>query len=254
MSCVITCFKSVVDENDISIGSDQSVSFQRAQRKISDYEKNVIEAGNQLAGKLGADHVCLTFAPEGVSQQIKDALSRGPVEAIIVEDANAEAMTVQTTGKVLAAAIKNREDVACVICGDGSSDVYQKQTGARVAAALGWPYIGNAIAIEPEGDALLITQKADGVTRRLRVKGPCVIAALPELAEAKTPGMRDILAAKKKQQSTFSLADLGVSPEGNVAAEDPKGFVMERKNVMLEGTPEEAVAALVDSLKKEGVL
>lgn len=254
MSKIVTCFKSVIDENDISVDAGGGVSFARAQRKISDYEKSALEAGNHIAVEAGAEHVCLTFTVENAAQQVKDALSRGPQQAICVLDEAAELCDARTIGKVLAGAIAKTDDVRLVICADGSSDAYQKQTGPRIAAELGWPYVGNVVQASADGDGFAIVQKVDSVVRRMRVAAPCVVAVLPEICAPKTPGMRDILAAKKKAQTVYSLSDLGVAVDGALSAGEPRGFVMQRKNVMLEGAADEAATALVDALRKEGVL
>ena len=46
---IITCYKSVPDEQDIIINSsDGSLDFSRADTKISQYDLNAIEAANQI--------------------------------------------------------------------------------------------------------------------------------------------------------------------------------------------------------------
>ena len=254
MSYVITCYKSVVDENDIAVGDDRSVTIKSQQRKISDYEKVALEAGNQIAASLGATAACLTLGSETALPQVKDALSRGAAEAFSVIDPAADAADAALTAEALAAAVRKAGDVSVVVCADGSSDVYQKQTGPRVAAMLDWPFAGNVVKAEVDGEELLVTQKMDGALRKLRVDLPCVIAIMPEMCEAKTPGMRDILAAKKKPATQWSLAELDVDDKPVVEVGQMLGFVMQRKNIMLEGTADEAADELVCALRKEGVL
>jgi electron transfer flavoprotein beta subunit len=254
MACVITCFKSVIDEDDVSVSSTGAVSLERAHRKISDYEKCALGAGSQLATDAGAQAVCLTYGPDAIGQEVKDALSRGSERAICVIDPSAETATAQDTANVLAAAVTREDDVRAVVCSDGSSDVFQKQTAPRMAARLGWPYVGNVVDVKPDGDAFTVTQKAEGIVRTVRVQAPAVFAMVPDSSKSKTPGMREILAAKKKPQTQYSVADLGVELSSNIEVEPMEGFVMSRKNIMIEGTPQEAAAELVGDLKTEGVL
>lgn len=255
MDRVIACYKSVLCEDDIVVGDDQSVSMDRCQRKIGDYDRSAIEEANRLAAQIGGISGCLSFGTDAIEVSTKDALSRGVAEGYLVIDEAAAETDALLTGAALAAAISNIEDVRVVVCADGSSDVYQKQTAARIAATLDWPFAANTVKASVEGDALVVVQKiADGL-RTLRVQMPCVISVLPEIAEPPTPGMRDILAAKKKPVVTWSLADVGVTETTKVGNEAMRGYVMHRKNLIFdEGTADEQVAGLVESLKKEGVL
>src|SRR5690606_6347101 len=48
MSKIVACYKWVLDESDIRINSDLSVDFSKAKGKISDYDRNAIEAAVKL--------------------------------------------------------------------------------------------------------------------------------------------------------------------------------------------------------------
>ncbi|MDO4289630.1 MAG: electron transfer flavoprotein [Eggerthellaceae bacterium] len=257
MSRVVSCYKYVVDEQDVVVNPDSSVSTDNASRKISDYDRCAIVAGSKLAKEIGAGSACLTFGDAAAEKSLKDALSRGPEEAFAVIDEGAAAADARATGRVLAAALRTMGDAAVVVCADGSSDVYQRQTGARIAAALGWGYVPAAVSAEAEegGAALLVVQKLEDCLRTVRVETPCVIAVLPEFTEVPTPGMKDILSAKKKPQTTWSLADVEADASPGVEAGALRGYVVERKREMLDApSAQENVAALVTALKKEGVL
>jgi len=254
MAYIVACYKSVIDENDVAVAANGSVSLKGASRKISDYEKSILGAGGQLAAASGDTLACLTFGTDACLPQVKDALSRGPAEAFSVIDEAAENADAKLTADALCGAVEKIGDVHAVVCGDGSSDVYQKQTGPRMAALLDWPFVGNAVSAEVVGDGFKVAQKIDGAIRIVTVKAPCVISALPEICQPKTPGMRDILAAKKKPATQWTLADLNVAACTAVEVDELRGFVMERKNVMLEGSASEAATELVDALKKEGIL
>lgn len=88
MSKIIACYKWVADEADIKINADLSVDIKKAKGKISDYDKNAIEAAVQTASALGGQAVTLTFGTATAKQSLKDALSRGPEEGYWI---NAEA-------------------------------------------------------------------------------------------------------------------------------------------------------------------
>jgi electron transfer flavoprotein beta subunit len=44
MAKVIACYKWVADETDIKVNTDSTIDISKAKYKISDYDRNVIEA------------------------------------------------------------------------------------------------------------------------------------------------------------------------------------------------------------------
>ena len=68
----------------IRINSDLSVDFSKAKGKISDYDRNAIEAAVKLA-KPSVPTGGLTFGSSKTRQSLKDALSRGLEEAFWVK-------------------------------------------------------------------------------------------------------------------------------------------------------------------------
>ncbi|MEA1961481.1 MAG: hypothetical protein U9N81_09460 [Bacillota bacterium] len=104
MSNVVACYKWVLDEADIKINPDLSVDMKKAQGKISDYDKNALEAAVQAAGILGGKAVSLTFGNAKTKQSLKVVLSRGLKEGCWVNAEEANTADGVVTAKVLAAA------------------------------------------------------------------------------------------------------------------------------------------------------
>jgi len=77
MPNVIACYKWVIDEADIRINQDLSVDTSRAQSKISEYDRNTIEAAVIAAKMLNGQAMGLTFGTEKSKKSTKEALSRG---------------------------------------------------------------------------------------------------------------------------------------------------------------------------------
>lgn len=76
---IITCFKLVPEEQDITVTPEHSLNFDRAEAKISQFDLNAIEAAAQLAGD-GDEIAALTVGGSLLqnSKVRKDVLSRGP--------------------------------------------------------------------------------------------------------------------------------------------------------------------------------
>ncbi len=255
MSNIVVCYKWVVDEADIRINSDMTVDTKRAKGKISDYDRNAIEAAVQSAKDLGMKPIGLTFGNSQTSQSLKDALSRGLEEVYFVKAGENDHIDGRTTAKVLAAAINKIGDVSVVICADGASDTYARQTASRIGAVLDLPVVTSIIDLKIEGNTLTAVRKMDDCFETVKVEMPVVISVIPEINTPTTPGLKAVMAAGKKKVIEFNAADLNVDLTPKSQVTDIKGYVMNRKNVILrDGEAADRVKELVVALRKEGVL
>lgn len=254
---VIVCYKWVLDEADVQIRPDHSVDFGRAKSKISDYDRNAIEAAMQCAG-AGDTVVALTYGTTTVQKSVKDVLSRGPAQACYVSDESARTADGAATAKVLAAAIRKIGAVKLVVCAEGASDTYAHEVGPRIGVLLGLPVVSNASALTIDGDLLTATRVLNDAVETVRVALPAVVTVLPQAAAAPIPGLKAVLAAGKKPVKELTLAGLGLQAAGLApknAVTCDQGYAMSRKNVIFkEGEVADQVRQLVDSLVKEGVL
>lgn len=256
MSNVVVCYKWVVDEADIRINSDKSLDFSKAKWKIGEYDKVAIEAAVQLAKTMDGKTAALTFGNGQAKQSLKDALSRGPEGAYWINSSLADHADGFVTGKVLAAAIQKIEDVSLVICAEGASDTYARQTAPRIGANLDWPVVTSVSSMEVVDNVLIAKRKLDDCIENVKVALPAVVAVLPDITEARLPGLKDVLSAGKKPVTELKAEELGIAdikPKLQVKAAKPN--IMERKSMIItEGDALSKVKELATHLRKEGVL
>ena len=167
MSKIVACYKWVLDEADIRINADLSVDFSKAKGKISDYDRNAIEAAVKLAAAVGAKPVGLTFGSSKTRQSLKDALSRGLEEAFWVKAEEAENADGAVTARALAAGIKAMGDVVLVVCAEGASDTYARQTAPRIGALLDLPVVTSVLRVNIEGNTVTAVRNWTIAWRRL---------------------------------------------------------------------------------------
>ncbi|GEA14726.1 MAG: electron transfer flavoprotein beta subunit [Moorella sp. (in: firmicutes)] len=258
MANVIVCYKWVIDEKDIRMNPDRSVDTSRAQRKISEYDKNAIEAGIRAAAKLGASPVGLTFGGTEAKQSLKDALSRGLEAVYWIGHPAAGTADGLLTARVLAAAAEKIGDYSLIVCGEGASDTYARQVGPRLGALLDLPVVTAVCDMEIDGEQLIATRKLEDCIEKVKVSLPAVISVLPEINEAPVPTLKAVLAAGKKPSQEFTLQSLGLKEEELQPGTSVTGvlaYVMDRKNVILkDGDVATRVKEFVTYLKKEGVI
>ena len=135
---IITCYKIVPEEQDIVVEKDRSLSFNRAEWKIGQYDLNAVEAGVAIAEATGGKVMALSVGGKELdnSKLKKGILSRGPEELYLVIDESLGNADSYTTAQTLAAAIRKIGKVDLIICGEGSSDLYAQQVGAQLGQML----------------------------------------------------------------------------------------------------------------------
>jgi len=256
---IVVCFKWVKVEEDIRIGpEDLSVDLSRARGKISDYDRNAIEAALGAAAEIGAEAVGLAYGSAAARPALKEALARGLSEVFWIQDSGAEDADGFVTANVLAAAVRQIGDCALVVCGEGASDTYARQVGPRIGALLDLPVLSCVTELAVGDGTVQATRRLERGTETLCTDLPAVVTILPELCAAPIPGLKAVLAAGRKPQTELRLSELGLAADDLVrrtAPEPLRGYRATRRNVVFrDGDAQARVDALVSSLRREGAL
>ncbi|ATM99381.1 electron transfer flavoprotein [Proteus vulgaris] len=252
---IITCYKSVPDEQDITVNSaDSSLDFSRANTKISQYDLNAIEAANQLKTQLdGIQITAMSVGGKALTnaKARKDVLSRGADELVVVVDDQFEAsLPYQTAVALAAAATKKGYDL--ILCGDGSADLSSQQVSLLVGELLNVPAInGINKIVSLSNDSITVERELENEIETLTIPLPAVIAVSTDINTPQIPSMKAILGAAKKPVQQWSVADLGLDAitarsEQKVAA--PKQKV--RQRIIIEGDGDDQITELAEHLRK----
>ncbi len=141
---------------------------------------------------------------------MRKALAMGALRGVLVADEALAGADIPTTIRVLAAAAATQE-FDLLLGGLDTSDGAGGAVTAGVAARLGLPLLSAAGLIEPDEAARTVR------VRRLSAKGydvleapmPAVISCTQVLGTPRYPSLKGIMAARSRQITTLSLADLG---------------------------------------------
>lgn len=251
---IIVCYKIAADEQDILVRPDRTLSFERAEWKIGQYDLNAVEAGAQLVEAVGGKVAALSVGDKTLesSKLKKSILSRGPAELfLVVDEALTDADTHLTARTLAAAAQKIGYDL--ILCGEGSADLYSQQVGIQLGELLGVPVVNAVSKITSQGDSILVERNLEDEVEVLEITLPAVVSVSSDINVSRIPGMKEILAAGKKPVTTWSLKDVeiaggqkGLKIESVLAPEQ-----MDRKKIILESDSAESIAAFFEHLRKE---
>ncbi len=246
---VVVAMKQIPDLAQIRIRNRQPV-FDDVPLTLGNIEKNALEAAVLLNESLGGRTIVLSAGNEDVEDTIKEALAAGADEAFLVIDDSLAGAESSVIAPVLAAALKQIEDVGLVLFGEGSGDNYSGQVGSRVAEILGLPQVGYASAIEIKGNTAVVTRSLEDCEEVVEMPLPAVVTVLADINEPRIPSVTQILKAGKKPKEVVELDDLSIDgPAAQVVTVSNLAPETQRKQVVVK-----SVGELLQALSAEGVI
>lgn len=253
---IVVCIKQVPDTAEVKINPETGTLIREGVPSIvNPFDMHAVEAGLQIKEKIGAKITVLTMGPPQADTALREAVSMGADEAVLLSDRVFAGSDTWATSYTLSKAIaKLGADI--IICGKQAIDGDTGQVGPETAEFLNIPHISYVRKIEE------ITQNSIRV-QRLMDEGydvvesafPVLLTVVRELNEPRLPSLKGKMAAKKAVIKKWGLADIAAD-ENDLGL---KGSPTQVKNIftpeprsgrkMLEGTPEEQVDALIQELR-----
>lgn len=253
MHDIVVCFKWVVDEAYIRRTSSGDLDFTSVDYKISEYDRNAIEAAVRLRDAYGGSVTAMTVSVPEATKGIKDALSRGPDNAVFIADPSFRDLESSQTAAILGGVIKSRMSCQLVICGEGSGDFYAQQVGPRLAEILGIPCATYVQKITIDGGQVIAERKAEDFVEVVAMPMPALVTVLPDIGTPRIPGVKDTLMASKKPVVTLGKGDLERIPEAWLKTVGMKASQMERECEKFTVDTAD-IARFVGALQRKGVL
>ncbi|MFH1080261.1 MAG: electron transfer flavoprotein subunit beta/FixA family protein [Pseudomonadota bacterium] len=254
MPTIIACFKWVIDEAYIRQGSSGTLDFSSVDYKISDYDRNAIEEAVRLKGNQGGSVIAITIGTPEATKGLKDALSRGPDQACFIADAAYNNLEPSQTAAILADVIRSRiVNYDLILCGEGSSDLYAQQVGARLAEHLGIPCISFAQKVDLDGECVIAERRVAEGIEVVAAPLPALVTVLPEINVPRIPGVKDTLMASKKPVVMINKEDLAPLVEARLQT---IGMTAARMGRSCEkfSTDAAEITRFVDALRKKAII
>ncbi|MEM7030074.1 MAG: electron transfer flavoprotein subunit beta/FixA family protein [Chloroflexota bacterium] len=168
---------------------------------VSPHEECAVEEAVRLTEKHGGDATVLTLGEEASIEQLREALSMGINDAILLETDGRDWQPISTANaiidaiKVQQAAGKNFD---LLLFGNESADSGGYQIGIRVAYAFDLPIVTGVKSIEIEGDKAVAKREAGSGWEVFEVDLPAVITVKEGINLPRYPSLPGRMRAKKK--------------------------------------------------------
>ncbi len=178
---------------------------------LDDGDRYGVEVGLQIAEATEGTVTLVSMGPAGNLQGIRQALSMGADQAVVVDDPALKGSGALTTARVLAAAVK-RHDFDLVLAGTESTDGYTGAMPQQLAELLGVPALTYARKVEVEDAKVRIEQQTATGYNVLEAPLPALVTVTAGAVEPRYPTFKGIMAAKSKPVDQVTAADLGFDP------------------------------------------
>ena len=205
---IIVCIKRGPDtETRVKVAADgHSLVASGVSYICAPYDESAVEKAIQLRDAAGSGSITVvTVGPAAATKELRTALAMGADAALhVTSDADLGAMA---TAKALQGVIQGKP-CDLILCGRQATDADNAAVGPMLAALLDLPCVAFVGSIEASDGKVTVTREVEGETEVLEVATPCVLTAQKSLAEPRLPGLKGIMAAKKKPLETVDLPEV----------------------------------------------
>jgi electron transfer flavoprotein beta subunit len=254
---IIICIKQVPETTQVQIDPKTNTLVREGvQSIINPFDMYAIEEGIRLKEKFGGKVTVLTMGPPQAESALKEAISLGCDDAILLSDRAFAGSDTLATSYTLASAIKKIKDFDIIICGKQASDGDTAQVGPGISAHLDIPQITYVKKIEEIKDNhATVERMTEEGFEIIKTPLPCLITVVKEINEPRLPSLKGMMRAKKAIITTWKAIDLEAEEDRIGLKGSPTQVVKiftpppRPKGQIFDGAPEESVGQLLKILK-----
>ncbi len=219
--------------------------------EINEPDAYALEEGLQLKEKHGGEVVVLCAGPARAAQTIREALAKGADRALQIEEENLGAFDPLSLARLMARALE-LEKPDLVLTGLQSDDLGYGQTGVIIAELLGLPHATIVMQVEKQDGGIRVKRELeDGWFQNVEMPLPALLTIQSGINKLRYATLMGIKKAKTKEVKRLTAADVGVTPAASIRFSRVYPPEKSKHTQMLEGSPKEAAAKLVEKLKFE---
>jgi electron transfer flavoprotein beta subunit len=215
--------------------------------EINEPDAYALEAALQLRDAAGGEVVVLCAGPDRATQTIREALAKGADRAIHIgtEETATDPLALART---MASALDSEKPDA-ILTGLQSDDLGYGQTGVILAEVMGFPHATLVMSIETTATGIRVKRELeDGWFQNVEMPLPALLTIQSGAAKLRYATLMGIKKAKSKE---IRKIDAPLAAASSLKLERIYLPQKSKRSQILEGTPQEAAAQLVDKLRFE---
>jgi len=254
---IIVCIKQVPDAKDVRLDPKTNTMAREGVESIMNpFDRHAVEESVRLKEKYGGTVTVISMGPPQAEAVLRDAVSCGADEAVLVSDRAFAGADTWATTYTLAKAIKKLTDFDLILCGKQAIDGDTAQVGPGLARRLDIPYVSYVKKVSGYDDGVMQVERLmDDGYDELAIPLPGLLTVVKEINEPRVPSLKGKMKAKKLVIQTLSAEGIGAEPQSiglpGSTTQVVKVFAPQFKGerAMLEGTIDEQIDQLVEKIK-----
>jgi electron transfer flavoprotein beta subunit len=258
----IVCIKQVPGTTEVKIDPRTNTLIREGVESIvNPFDAYAIEEGLRLKERMGGKVTVISMGPPQAELALREALSMGCDEAVLLTDAAFAGSDTLATSYTLACGIRKIGEFDLVICGKQAIDGDTAQVGPGIAEKLEIPAVTYVKKIEDIDKAYIIVERMMEEGYEVIEMGlPALITVVKEINEPRLPSLKGMIRAKKAKIHMWNASDIAcekirIGQSGSPTIVNKIFTPPPRKGgEMIRGDPEEQIRKLVEKLCEAKVI
>ncbi|MFK7691801.1 electron transfer flavoprotein subunit beta/FixA family protein [Paenibacillus sp. HJGM_3] len=212
---IIVCVKQVPDSREIRIDPKTNTLIRQGVPSIVNfYDMHGLEEALRIKDELGARVTVVTMGPPPAEKGLKECISLGADEAVLVTDRGFAGADTLATSYVVAETIRKVEEkwgpVDIVFCGKQTLDGDTGQVGPGVACRLDLEqltYVNKVVQVDEDKRRVKVQRHLEDGVEVVETAMPVLITALKELNKVRRASLPGMIRAARYKPVVWTTAD-----------------------------------------------
>ena len=209
---ILICLKQVPDTTEVKLTGDLTLEREFVAQVLNPADESALELGLELKEKHGGTVTVLTMGPKRAEGMLREALSRGADEAVLMTSPRFAGADTLVTAHCLAEAEKALGGFDLILCGSRAVDGETGQVGPMVAALLERPCVVNATEGEIAEGCLRALQLTEAGSQEWKAPLPAVMTLCEWSHALRLPTISGLRRAAQADVQFCEPEDLGIDP------------------------------------------
>lgn len=256
---IIVCIKQVPETTEVRINPETNTLIREGVKSIiNPFDMYAIEEALCLKDKFLAKTTVITMGPAQAETALREALSMGIDEAVLISDRAFAGSDTWATSYILSEAIRKIGQFDLVLCGKQASDGDTAQVGPGISAHLDIPQVTYVKKIEEVRDnSMRVERMMEEGYEIIETPLPALLTVVKEINEPRLPSLKGMMRARNAKITLWTQKELNLDPQKIGLCGSPTQVVKiftppaRTAGQMLHGEPDEIAVKLADLLKNE---
>jgi electron transfer flavoprotein beta subunit len=228
---IIVCIKQVPETTEVKINPETNTLIRDGVKSIiNPFDMYAIEEGVRLKERFGGKVVVITMGPPQAEAALREAISMGCDEAILVSDRAFAGSDTWATSYTLYCAIKKaaREmgGFDIILCGKQASDGDTAQVGPGISTHLDIPQVTYVKKIEEIKDnKARVERMTEEGFDILESPLPVLFTVVKEINVPRIPSLKGMMRAKSAKIAHWTAKDIDAEPQNIGLSGSPTNVV-----------------------------